>query len=62
MLESSNEYNLNADMSYVPSYPGLDGELTLSNDMKFNQFANVELLGTSKSIDDCLSCIDISSS
>lgn len=44
------ECNVNADMSYVPSYPGLCGEINLSSDMKFNDFVNVQLLGKSKDI------------
>lgn len=48
----SENYNINADISYIPSYPGISGEIDIYN--KYTSpydYYNVELLGMSKDID-----------
>ena len=54
-------YNINADMSYIPNYPGLCGELNLSNDLKDFNIVDVELLGMANDIDAKNEYTDISS-
>lgn len=46
------DHNLNADMSYLPSYPGLSNEMRIfSNDaIQKNDYYAVELLGMSKDL------------
>ena len=48
----SENYNINADISYIPSYPGISGEIDIYNKYSspYNYY-NVELLGMSKDID-----------
>lgn len=47
------DHNFNADMSYLPSYPGLSNEMQIfSNDaIKKNDYYTIELLGMSRDLD-----------
>lgn len=48
----SNEFNQNADMSYLPQYPGISGECDIyKTRLSSDEYYNIELLGSSKNID-----------
>jgi len=42
---------MNADMSYLPSYPGISGEAEIYKKYKNYEYYNIELLGMSKDIE-----------
>lgn len=57
-LMSRTRHNLNADMSYIPVYPGLSGEASLC--AVEDKYVKVELLGKSKDIDDAIAAVNLS--
>lgn len=53
-------FNINADMSYLPSYPGKDKRINVMSlpDISANQYHPVELLGQSRNIDGLIDMIN----
>lgn len=52
-------YNQNADMSYIPAYPGLSGEQFINNSIISNYSEyNIELLGRSNDIEQYISRVN----
>ena len=54
-------HNLNADISYIPSYPSLSNEVKMyaqANDWKNAEYHSVELLGMSKDIDEYIKMVN----
>lgn len=57
-FSSCQDYNINADISYLPSYPGLSGEAKLYNKYAGSEYYNIELLGMSKDIDGLIKLVN----
>ena len=47
------DHNINADISYLPSYPGLSNEMQIFNNSAIaeNDYYTIELLGMSRDLD-----------
>lgn len=53
-------HNMNADMSYVPSYPGISGEsVYYASALSGRQYYSVQLLGDSKNIDEQVARVNV---
>ena len=57
-FDSCQDYNINADISYLPSYPGLSGEAKLYTKYAGSEYYNIELLGMSKDIDGLIKLVN----
>lgn len=57
-FSSCQDYNINADISYLPVYPGLSGEAKLYNKYAGSEYYNIELLGMSKDIDGLIKLVN----
>ena len=51
-------HNLNADISYIPSYPALSNEAKIYAKWPADEWHNIELLGRSKDIDDAIKLVN----
>lgn len=51
-------HNINADISYIPSYPALSNEAKIYAKWPDDEWHNVELLGMSKDIDDAIKLVN----
>ena len=51
-------HNLNADISYIPSYPALSNEAKIYAKWPDDEWHNIELLGRSKDIDDAIKLVN----
>ena len=51
-------YNINADISYIPSYPGMNGEIEIYKKYSNADYFSIELLGMSKDIDNYIAMVN----
>lgn len=58
-FETIDNFNINADISYIPSYPGISGEIDIYNKYSSkDNYYNIQLMGMSKDLDYYISLVN----